>query len=212
MIEKISYFLGSRDEAANIALAVQLSETENIEGIREIVNGLREKSQISNDCIKVLYEIGERNPNLIADYVSEFLGLLDSKNNRMVWGAMMALSRIAYLTYNEIFSNLNMVLNAYKVGSVITIDNSISVFAELVKANVDSQNQVYNILINHLSTCRPKEVGQHAERAYICINEFNSEEFKQVIQQRMDSLTEPQKKRVNKLIHMIEEKKFDIRE
>lgn len=70
MIEKIAYNLGRNDEEPNIALAVELCNTKDVEGIKEIVNGLsNEKEQVKSDCIKVLYKIGERKPELIADYV-----------------------------------------------------------------------------------------------------------------------------------------------
>ena len=61
------------------------------------------------------------------------------------------------------------------------------------------------VIIRHLETCRPKEVAQHAERASVCINESNKEEFKTVLINRLDSLSAPQKKRVNKILKSIKE-------
>ena len=91
MLDKIAYALNRKDEEANISLAIELCDTENRDDIREVVKGLNAKKQIANDCIKVLYEVGERKPSLIADYAHDFIGLLNSKNNRLVWGAMTAL-------------------------------------------------------------------------------------------------------------------------
>ena len=85
MIKKIAYALGRGDEEPNINLAIQLCDNEDIDGLIEIVNGLNEKQEIANDCIKVLYEIGERKPELIADHIDDFLRLLKSRNNRLVW-------------------------------------------------------------------------------------------------------------------------------
>ena len=76
MIKKIAYALGRGDEEPNINLAIQLCDNEDIDGLIEIVNGLNEKQEIANDCIKVLYEIGERKPELIADHIDDFLRLL----------------------------------------------------------------------------------------------------------------------------------------
>jgi protein-disulfide isomerase len=59
-------------------------------------------------------------------------------------------------------------------------------------------------IIEHLESCRPKEVGQHAERAFNCINEENSKEFIDVLIRKKEYLTEAQKKRVDKLIKKIE--------
>jgi len=209
MIERVAYHLGKNDEEPNIALAIQLCETKDSEGIKEMIDGLKNKNQqVANDCIKVLYEIGERNPKLIAGYVLEFIQLLKSRDNRLVWGGMTALSKITFLKPKEVFENINVVVRAYENGSVITRDNSISVFAELAKADQKHEKILVKRLIDHLKTCRSKEVGQHAERAFICVNASNSKEFMTVLLQRRENLTDAQKKRVDKLIHKIENGEF----
>lgn len=213
MIEKIAHNLGRNDEEPNITLALELSNSEDLEGIREIVNGLKnKKQQIANDCIKILYEIGEIKPKLIADYVLDFIQLLKSRNNRLVWGSMTAISQITFLKPKEVFENIETVISAYENGSVITRDNSISVFAELAKVDTHYEKIMFKKIIEHLETCRPKEVGQHAERAFICINEENSKEFVAVLLKRKESLTDAQKKRLDKLIKKIENGQFFIKE
>ncbi|EHI99616.1 hypothetical protein CDLVIII_3030 [Clostridium sp. DL-VIII] len=209
MIEKIAFNLGRNDEELNIDLAIELINLKDLEGIKEIVDGLRnKKEQIANDCIKVLYEIGERNPELIAEYVLDFIELLKSRNNRLVWGGMTAISKITFLKSKEIFENIEIVINAYENGSVITRDNSISVFAELAKADKKYEKPMLKKIVEHLETCRPKEIGQHAERAFICIDEENSKEFVSALLKRRDNLSASQKKRVDKLIKNIEKGDF----
>ena len=201
MLEKLAYSLGRNDEEPNIELAKELAKTKNKKGIKEIVDGLNNQTeQLANDCIKVLYEVAETSPDLISEYVSNFIQLLKSRNNRLVWGSMTVLSKIAQLKPDEIFKNLDIVLKAYEKGSVITVDNSISVFAGLVKADTQYEKTVFPIIIAHLEKCRPKEVGQHAERAFICINKNNSLLFKKVLLKRRESLTDAQKKRVDALL------------
>jgi len=205
MIEKLAYSLGRNDEKPNIDLALELVKTGNTAGIDEIAEGLNSKTeQIANNCIKVLYEIGEREPELISGYVDIFIKLLRSKNNRLVWGAMTALSRIASLKPREIFNNLDAVLKAKESGSVITVDNSISVLAELAKSSPEYEKKVFPVIIKHLQNCRPKEVGQHSERAFICVTKNNSATFRRTLQERYDSLSGPQKKRVDKLLKRID--------
>ena len=75
--------------------------------VAEIVGGLEENKAVASDCIKVLYEIGYRNPALIAPYAKTFLGFLQSKNNRLVWGAMTALAYITELNPKPVFSRLS---------------------------------------------------------------------------------------------------------
>ena len=205
MLEKLAYSLGRNDEEPNIELAKELSLKKNKKGIKEIVEGLNNpKEQIANDCIKVLYEIAEISPELISEYTGNFIQLLKSRNNRLVWGSMTALAKIVSYNPEETFKNLDIIVRTYEKGSTITVDNSISVFAELVKAGKKYENKVFPIIINHLEKCRPKEVGQHAERAFVCINKNNSQIFKETLLKRHNSLTDTQKKRVDKLLKKLE--------
>ncbi len=209
MLEKLACSLGRNDEQPNIDLAVELVEANDKKGIREIVSGLGDVSEkVNNDCIKVLYEIGERKPALIADYVSDFIELLQSKNNRLVWGAMTALSHIAALKAKEIFDRWDIVYNAYRKGSVITVDTSISVFAGLVRADRGYGETVFPVLLKHLEECRPKEVGQHSERAFVCIHKDNAEPFKRILTGRLSELTVAQRKRVDRILKKVEEGEF----
>ena len=204
MLQKLAYSLGRNDEEPNIELAQELAKTKNKKGIKEIVDGLNNpKEQIVNDCIKVLYEIAALSPELVAEYADNFVELLKSKNNRLVWGGMTALAKIVPLNPGEVFKNLDIVVNAYKKGSVITVDNSISVFAELAKADKKYGKKVLPIIMKHLENCRPKEVGQHAERAFVCINKNNSQKYKKILLKRRESLTDAQKKRVDKLLEKL---------
>lgn len=201
MLTKLASSLGRNDEEPNIELAVELCETNNIKGIEEIVHGLKSTDKaIANDCIKVLYEIGSRKPELIAEYTEDFISLLLSKNNRLAWGSMTALATIADLSADEIFSKLDIIKKAYELGSVITIDNSITVFAKLCKANEHCRKEVFPFLMQHLAACRSKEVPQHAERIMLCITAVNTKEFVEVLEKRRVDLTDSQNKRINKII------------
>ena len=95
-IEKIAYHLGQRDEQPNKDLAAELAASEDKVGIAEIARFLSDKNpSIASDCIAVLYHVGYIKPELITIFVNDFFDLLESKHNRMVWGAMIALSTIA---------------------------------------------------------------------------------------------------------------------
>jgi len=200
MLELLACRLTRNDETPNVGLAQKLCDSNNKQGIQEIINGLKSEEQaVANDCIKVLYEIGQRKPELIANYVDNFITALSDKNNRIIWGSMRALAHIAPLKPEAIFNQLPKIVAAYKKGSVITIDSSISVFAHLCKANKDYQTKVFPILIDHLTNCRAKEIPQHAERMTICINIDNKEVFLKTLETRLNELSETQKNRILKL-------------
>jgi hypothetical protein len=201
MIEKLACKLGRNDEAPNIKLAEELCRNNDAAGIKEIVDGFMGTDKaVANDCIKVLYEIGERKPDLISGYANEFISRLRSKNNRLAWGSMTALAKIAALSPEPIFDQLSQVYAAYEAGSVITVDNSISVFAGLCRAGDQYAEKALPILINHLQKCRPKEVPQHAERAAVCFNSNNADAFIDVLEKRLPDLAPPGQARVKKLL------------
>ena len=200
MLNLIASALNRNDEAPNIELAEKLTKLQDISGVSEIATGLAMDKSTANDCIKVLYEIGERNPVLLLPYVEVFLDLLKSKHNRLVWGAMVALEQITALCSEKVFNRFEDVYSAFKTGSVITVDHSISVFAALCIANQGYEQKILPILINHFANCRAKEIPQHFERASVCITSDNLTLFQSVIQKRYDEMTESQKARVNKIL------------
>ena len=86
IIDKLASSLNRRDEVPNIELAKQIFTKDDAKAVKELIDNLSNKNKdIQNDCIKVIYEIGERNPALIATYIKDFLVLLSSKNNRLQW-------------------------------------------------------------------------------------------------------------------------------
>src|ERR1051325_109740 len=92
ILERLSSVRGDRDNVADVALAEDIVKTKNRKAVAELVGHLGDKDKrIVSDCIKTLYEIGERDPKMIANYVDDFATLLASKPQRLVWGAVTAL-------------------------------------------------------------------------------------------------------------------------
>ena len=206
VIDRLACKQGRNDEVPNIELAEYLCKHNDLGGVEEIVAGFKGADRaVANDCIKVLYETGARNPELVSKYADEFLSCLNSKNNRLAWGSMTALAAIAEDAPKPIFEKLQLVISAYENGSVITVDNSITVFAKLCNAGSHYSEKVLPVILGHLQKCRPKEVAQHAERASVCFNSENAGAFIEVLETRFPHLTPPQQTRVNKLLRRLRE-------
>lgn len=106
VLNKLAHFQNRRDEAPNQALARELAEKKDRAGVREIARNLwNENRDVQSDCLKVLYEVGSLDPRLIAAYAGDFLKLLKSRNNRLVWGSMTALAAIAEIKAAEIYAH-----------------------------------------------------------------------------------------------------------
>ena len=201
VLERIAYLQGRRDEVPNQQLATELAEGKNRAGIQEIAAGLHHKdSHIQSDCLKVLYEIAYRDPRLVATYVEDFIGLLSSKNNRLVWGAMIALATVAKLKSSVIGTHLSEVLSAMKNGSVITNDNGVSVLAVVASQESRFKKQIIAFLIQHLKDCRAKDIPQHAERMLEAIDSSTGVTFAHALKARLGELNPSQLKRVQKVI------------
>jgi hypothetical protein len=130
----------------------------------------------------------------------DFVKLLKSKNNRLVWGAMIALAEVAKVDPDVVFKNLDFIKKAKEIGSVITIDNAISVLALTASADLKYNKVIFPYLLSHLSSCRPKEVPQHAERTFPAVNSSNKSEFIKLLEKRTEDLSGGGLTRVKKII------------
>lgn len=204
-LEKLACMQKRRGEVLNQELAKELAQKNDKSGIKEIAENLQNKDKnIQNDCIKVLYEIGYLKPELINDFVLDFIQLLSSKNNRLVWGGMIALAVVAEAKPKEIYDNLSKINRTIEQGSVITVDNGIKVLAKVATSNVKYSQEILPYLMNHLKSCRPKDVPQHSEHIFCAINSDNKKEYLNILNERMDILSKTQSARVKRLIKKVE--------
>ncbi len=207
VLNKIAYFQNRRDEVPNQDLARELAQKKNRKGVREIAENLwNENPSIQSDCLKVLYEIGFLNPKLIAEYAGDFLKLLKSKNNRLVWGSMIALSTIAEIKAGEIYKHYEGIKGVMEKGSVITKDNGVKILAIVASKHETYSKKIFPYLLKHLETCRPKDVPLHAEKTVVAANTKNQNAFIRVLEKRMTDLTSAQLTRVKKIIKETEKR------
>jgi hypothetical protein len=202
VLDRIAHFQNRRDEVPNQELARDLATRKDRAGIREIAENLWNKDKgIQADCIKVLYEVGYLEPALIVAYVEDFIKLLKSRNNRLVWGGMIALGTVADLKADVIFAHLAEIQKAMAAGSVITVDNGMRTLAQAASMGGKYNKAIFPYLIDHLQTCRPKEVPQHAEKTLpAVVNSSNKKEFTAVLEKRMVDLSGSGLARVKKII------------
>ncbi|MBW7881436.1 MAG: hypothetical protein H3C34_02150 [Caldilineaceae bacterium] len=200
-LNRLAFALGRRDEAPNQELARELVDQQDRNGIAEIVAGLRSRDRkIQAGCIKVLYEVGYRDPALIAPYVTAFFQLLQSRQNRLVWGGMIALSTIAETQAAAIFDRIGEVKQAMEQGSVITVDSGVKTLARVAAQDPAYRTALFPYLLDHLRCCRPKDVPQHAESVLAAVDTENRAAFQQVLETRLPLLSPAQKTRVRRVL------------
>lgn len=201
-LDLLATSLNQKNEKPNEALAIEIIQSKRNDWIKELVTHLQHSDKnIQSDCIKVLYEIGERgSADMIAPYYKDFGGLLKSKNNRLVWGAMTALDTITLLNPNGVFELLPSIMEAIDKGSVITIDHGVGILAKLSGIPEYSET-TFPLLIEQLRKCPPKQLPMYAEKTATGIRADNKPEFLEVLKSRYPEMTnESQKQRLNRII------------
>ena len=201
LIEKFACSLNRRDEVPNQQLAKELVAKNDTLSIKEVVENCSNKNKnIQSDCIKVLYEIALLKPQLIADYVKEFIALLNNKNNRMVWGAMTAIDDITLQKPKEVYAALPKIIEAADKGSVISRDHCVGILIKLSSVKQYSQN-AFSLLLEQLETCPANQLPMYAENTMPVINENNKNVFIKTLQSRLKEVEkETQQKRIEKVI------------
>lgn len=202
-LDKIASALGRRDEVPNQELARSLAASGDAQAVAEIASGLQSADKgVQADCIKVLYELGYVRPELVSAHTSAFLKLLSSKNNRLVWGGMIALSTVASLAAEAIFKRADDIIGVMERGSVITVDNGVKTLARVAATKPRYAEHLFPYLLNHLKTCREKDVPQHAEHVLAAVNAGNKDAYIAVITRRLADAPASRAVRLRKVINL----------
>jgi hypothetical protein len=205
ILDRLATSLGRRDEVPNQLLAAEILRKKNTRAVQELIDNLANKDKgIRSDCIKVLYEIGKSAPEAIAPHYQVFADLLESRDNRLVWGAMIALDTIAAVDPKAIYSLLGKVLKAADEGSVISRDHAVNILITLA-GEKQYTAKCFPLLIEQLLTCPNNQLPMYAERSLVLISAGLSSQmtsdFEKVLTKRLPALEkESLKARLTKVL------------
>jgi hypothetical protein len=185
-------------------LAEEIVRTNNRSAVKELVENVGNKNRdIQSDCIKVLYEIGERKPGLIVGFAEEFASLLESLNPRLTWGAMTALDTIAAEDPGKVFDLLPKILAGAESGSVIARDHAVGILVKLGSIERYAPH-CFPLLLKQLKRCPNNQLPMYAEMSAKIVNDRNKEAFNRVVETRGRSLEkESQRKRLAKVLKKV---------
>ena len=122
-LDRIAYFQGRRDEVPNQELARDSGRARGPGGHpgdrRSLVAPRTERPQrLSQGVLRDrLSQAG-----VVAPDAGDFLTLLGSRNNRLVWGAMIGLVTVAEIVADEIYPHAAEIQRAMAGGTIITLD------------------------------------------------------------------------------------------
>ena len=207
VLNKIAYYQNRRDEIPNQEVARELADTRIAADIREIAANLWNKeANIQSDCLKVLYELGYLAPELIEGYAGDFLKLLKHRNNRMVWGGMIALSTIAARKADELIGHLPEIIKTMEAGTVITNDAGIKILADMAASKEKYRPQIVPYLLKRLADSRSVDTPRYAERIAPAVGTAYQAEFTHILETRMESATSSRLARLKKVLKEIEKR------
>jgi hypothetical protein len=175
--------------------------------VKELVDLLlHKKKDFQGDAIKTLYEIGYQKPSLIAPYAADFIGLLESKNNRLQWGAMTALNTIITEKPEEIYAALPQLAAVTDAGSVITRDNYVGILIGLLYLK-KYEDDAFALLNEQLLGCPSNQLPMYAEKALPFVPESHKATFIQSLSSRLDDFEkESKRKRVEQVLKKLARK------
>ncbi|MES2560388.1 MAG: hypothetical protein V4590_11640 [Bacteroidota bacterium] len=201
ILTQLSSALNRRDEVPNQELAKQVAVANDTRAVQELVENLANKNtDIQSDCIKVLYEIGTLNPILVAGFADAFVRLLDSKNNRLQWGAMTALHSITTENPKAVYSALAKIIAVADKGSVITNDHCVGILIKLCSVKTYATN-AFTLLIERLMIAPTNQLPMYAEQALPVVTPQQKALFIKTLTARLGEIEkESKRKRVEKVI------------
>jgi hypothetical protein len=201
ILHQLASSLGRRNEKPNIDLAVKMAKTGNQDQVSELISVLTSnQASLRNDAIKVLYEIGERKPEMISKYVKDFLQALDHIDNRMKWGAMTALSSVSKSNPLLLAPYLVNIVKAMDEGSVITRDHGIYILSHLATLKKHHKDCM-ELLLEQVEKAPVNQMPMYAEKTAEVISGPYIKRFLAVVAKRKDVLEIPSKaRRIEKLV------------
>jgi hypothetical protein len=201
IVDKLATSLNRRDEVPNQELAKQIADGNNKKAVEELIENLNNKNKnIQSDCIKVIYEIGTLKPQLVSGFSDELIALLDSKNNRLQWGAMTALSMITNENPKAVYKALKKVIAVADNGSVITNDHCVGILIKLCMIK-EYAKDAFPLLIERLKVSPTNQLPMYAENALPAVNRENKETFIKTLSARLAEIEKDTKRiRVERVI------------
>jgi hypothetical protein len=200
VLDKLAGALDRRDEQPNIALAEEIVARRDMAAIVELATAVRSgATRQANDAIKVLYEVGARDPELIAGQCPVFVEALRSSNNRKVWGAMTAIDTVAERRAATLVAELPAIIAAADKGSVIAKDHCNSILVKLARAGYGEL--AVPILVERLRTAAPNQFPTYAEAIAPVLTPETRPGFLVVLKERIGSMMqESKRKRIEKVM------------
>ncbi len=160
---RLGVVLGRRDTKADIALGQDIAARSASDELAGLVELLAEK-KLASSAIKAIYECGYLAPELLVPHLEVFVGLLADRRNRMVWGAMIAISCVAKAAPALVWAHRERIMDVHSSGTVITQVSAVHALTAAVAAEPAWSAALQGWFAQVLREANPKQLVQLAEK------------------------------------------------
>lgn len=180
--------LGRKDFGANVELAEEIAESEDAAALREVLASVESgKRREAQDAIHVAFAVGERAPGLLVPHMDELVDTLHERDNRLVWGAVYALSTLVGTVPERCFEALPHVLDAAARSTVIAKYRALMILVGLAE-DARYYAEVAPLLVAHVRAAAVNQLPTFADRAEGCLRGAERAGLAAVLHERLGEL------------------------
>lgn len=205
LAEQLASALNRRDEQPNIELAEKLAKQGEVSSeVLELLSIVKHGNKpLQHDAIKVLYELAARKPTAFVDKLEFAFDLLETNDNRILWGALTLLAKICALDLAQTHNKLAPILEAAERGSIIAKDATFEILLTLAK-DTSYQDGIWAHLISFLKHAAPNQLPKYAEDIAQSKLSTKNEDLVHMLFSRIEEMpTDAKRKRLEKAIAKI---------
>lgn len=163
--DHLSYSLGLKTQEGNKALAKIIADTSDHDRLDKLLQFIETKphERLQMDAMLTVAYIAEMNPEMVVGKVNFLIDKLTDSINRVVFAGMIALAHISHLIPEKLYDCLPQILDAMKVGTVVTKDHGFRILINLYKIEQFTSDMLF-IISDQLLLAPHNQLGQYTER------------------------------------------------
>ncbi len=197
---RLGAVLGVRHTKADIALGQDIAARRAQDELDGLVELLAERD-VASSAIKAIYECGYLAPELLVPHLDVFVELVAGRNNRMIWGGMIAVSCAAKAAPEKVWEHRETLEAAWEAGTVITKVSAIHAFAAVAADSPDRAAALSPLFERVLREADPKQLVQMAEAIVpVAVEDRRGSLLAIATSRREELATDNARKRLDRLV------------
>jgi|GEM_PF-4406388 len=141
----------------------------------------------------LIKRICEKEPDVLAPYFDEFIGLLKSDYHRMRWGSMQILNLITEFALEKTYKNLSVLEETAQTGGIVEKDQWVSILIQLGKKK-DYYPHTFPLLLEQIWHAPTNQYPTYMEKATQIVQKEDHEILMHILKSRWDEETTGAKK------------------